>query len=277
MAITHGSSSARTKTLRLLIAVLAAAAAAGASDVVARGAETGTLQLQATIGGGYSFVGRAGCPAGTPSTTIECISFIGTENIPGLGRVTESYTKSFDPSICPNQVTSFKIVTLEVAGKGTIEVSMEWPACGDPAALNPTGTTVVLAGTITQGTGKFAGASGNLKVTNHVNPPSTQVSGAMTDVWTGTIVVPGLDFDLTPPVLNGARNLVVKAPKKAKKVRVRYRLSAQDAVDGAVPVKCKPASGGRFKVGRTKVACTADDSSANRATARFTVTVIRRR
>ena len=85
-----------------------------------------------------------------------------------------------------------------------------------------------------------------------------------------------MEFDLTPPVLTGATSKLVKVRKKAKFARVRFAVKAQDAVDGAVPVKCKPASGSRFKVGRRKVSCVAEDTSANVATTQFTVTVRRK-
>ncbi len=200
--------------------------------------------------------------------------------MPGLGRVTETYVKSFDQTICPNQVTSFAKAVFDVAGKGQIEVTMgSWPACADPAATSATGQTVILDGKITRGTGTFAGASGSLSVSNHVNPPSCGMHvcrGAATDVWSGTLSVPGFEFDLTPPVLSGVTAKKVKAARKARFVRVRYSVKAQDDVDGSVRVTCKPASGSRFRVGRTKVSCGATDTSANTATAKFTVTVKRR-
>ena len=60
-------------------------------------------------------------------------------------------------------------------------------------------------------------------------------------------------------------------------MRVSYKVTAQDAVDGAVPVTCTPPPGSRFKVGRTKVTCTTGtDSSGNTAMATFTITVKRR-
>jgi hypothetical protein len=45
----------------------------------------------------------------------------------------------------------------------------------------------------------------------------------------------------------------VRAPKRAKRVRVRYSVTAQDAVDGSLPAVCTPRSGTFFRVGRTKV------------------------
>lgn len=45
------------------------------------------------------------------------------------------------------------------------------------------------------------------------------------------------------------------------------------AVAASVAARCTPRSGAAFRVGRTRVTCTATDSSANTATAAFTVVV----
>jgi hypothetical protein len=90
----------------------------------------------------------------------------------------------------------------------------------------------------------------------------------------GTLVAPGVDvFDITVPTLNGAVNKTVRAPRGAKTMRVRFTVTAQDAVDGALPAVCKPRPGSRFKLGKTPVACVANDKSGNTSTARFTITV----
>jgi hypothetical protein len=49
--------------------------------------------------------------------------------------------------------------------------------------------------------------------------------------------------------------------------------SAQDLVEGLVPVDCKPASGSQFKVGTTIVSCSAADSKGNTASKTFNVAV----
>ena len=67
------------------------------------------------------------------------------------------------------------------------------------------------------------------------------------------------------------------APRGAKRARVTYTVSARDEVDGSVPVSCQPRPGSRFRIGRTAVNCSAIDGSGNTATARFTITVKRRR
>ena len=87
--------------------------------------------------------------------------------------------------------------------------------------------------------------------------------------------MPGLDFDVTAPTVNGAVRKTVQAPKKAKRARVTYTVTAKDTVDGAVPVVCKPRSGSFFKLGRTSVVCSASDKSGNTARATFVVTVKR--
>jgi HYR domain len=85
---------------------------------------------------------------------------------------------------------------------------------------------------------------------------------------------PGLDFDLTPPTLHGVHDSTVRA-RKARRVRVRFTVTAKDAARGRVPVTCTPRSGSLFKRGRTKVTCAATDGNGNTATATFVVTVKR--
>ena len=58
-------------------------------------------------------------------------------------------------------------------------------------------------------------------------------------------------------------------------MRVRYTVTATDAVDGAVAADCTPRSASAFRLGRTKVACFATDRSGNTAKAQFTITVKR--
>ncbi|MBA3366549.1 MAG: HYR domain-containing protein [Actinobacteria bacterium] len=102
---------------------------------------------------------------------------------------------------------------------------------------------------------------------------STPTGAAGNDTWVFTLIVPGLELDLTAPTLGGAASKTVRAPKGVKRVRVLYRVTARDDVDGAVPVSCSPKSGSRFKVGRTVVKCSATDKSASAQTAKFTVNV----
>jgi hypothetical protein len=132
--------------------------------------------------------------------------------------------------------------------------------------------------TVTGGAGKYAGASGSLSYTAYVSALDGACQcGTARDTWTGTLTVPGLDFDLTPPTFAGAVSKTVRAPKGRKRMRVRYVVTAKDAIDGAVSVACEPRSGSWFKLGRTRVACSATDGSGNSSRAQFTVTVRRPR
>ncbi|WP_406835704.1 HYR domain-containing protein [Streptomyces sp. AHU1] len=55
---------------------------------------------------------------------------------------------------------------------------------------------------------------------------------------------------------------------------VEYPASAEDKVDGRVPVTCVPPSGSVFPLGETKVTCTATDSHGNTGTGSAVVTVV---
>jgi hypothetical protein len=131
--------------------------------------------------------------------------------------------------------------------------------------------------TVTGGTGIYAGASGSGTLTPSLGSLTSQ-GRTGTETWTGTLMVPGLEFDLTAPTLTGATNKTVKAQKGAKSARVTFRVTAQDDRDGgALPVSCSPRSGSAFRIGKTRVTCHASDTSANSVKASFTVTVKRRR
>jgi hypothetical protein len=162
--------------------------------------------------------------------------------------------------------------SLSVVGKGEISVSVADAPCllADLDALNATGSF-----TVTGGTGTYAGASGSGRIERAAGFQSGGATG--TDTWTGTLIVPGLEFDLTSPVMSGAANKSAKAKRGARNARVTYHVTAQDDRDGTLPVACTPASGSRFKVGKTRVTCEAVDSSANKTNSSFTVTVKRHR
>jgi HYR domain-containing protein len=169
---------------------------------------------------------------------------------------------------------------IAVAGKGEIDSMITTSASCDGI---PTGFVV------TGGSGAYAGATGSGTFT-----PSPVANGAWndngddsypddddfdswrSDAWKGTVTVPGLSFDLRPPVISGAVSKTVHV-RTGKRARVTFAVAAADAVDGSVPARCAPRSGSFFRIGRTTVKCSATDSSANTATARFTVNVKRGR
>jgi hypothetical protein len=70
---------------------------------------------------------------------------------------------------------------------------------------------------------------------------------------------------------------MARAPRGKKRVRVKYAVSARDDVEGAIRAACRPKSGSWFRVGRTRVRCSATDTSGNESNATFIVTVKRTR
>jgi hypothetical protein len=87
---------------------------------------------------------------------------------------------------------------------------------------------------------------------------ATRVQCTATDAngsATGSFVV--LVTDTAPPVLT------LPADFATNDTTVTYSVSATDALDGAVPVTCDPASGSTFERGTVEVMCFAEDSSLN--------------
>ena len=122
-----------------------------------------------------------------------------------------------------------------VAGKGEINFALAQGArCVDvePVRNEPQDFT------ITGGTGSYQGASGSGKVA------SLPLAGALaSETWTGTIVVPGFEFDVTPPTLSGATSKTVRAPRGAKRVRVTYKVTASDNADSSGARHLQPSLG----------------------------------
>jgi hypothetical protein len=80
------------------------------------------------------------------------------------------------------------------------------------------------------------------------------------------------ELDTIPPVITVPANITVPATSQAG-ATVSYTASANDAVDGPVPVTCTPASGSTFPIGTITVNCSASDKAGNIGHASFTVTV----
>jgi hypothetical protein len=225
----------------------------------------GTLNVRVTIRVTSAFVP---CPPEAASGSTECRERQGTSAVPGLGTVSENYVWSYGTGSppCPSTLVKPLATTgrLVVAGKGELHFSLaEGAQCVDlePVRNEPQNFT------ITGGTGSYQGASGSGTVGRSLG------GGVGSETWTGTLVAPGVEFDVTPPTLSGATSKTVRAPKGVKRVRVTYKVTASDNADSQVPVTCAPRSGSRFVIGRTVVKCSATDSSANTANASFRITV----
>lgn len=200
----------------------------------------------------------------------QCVRFVGRTLVPGLGATTITYDKVLISSDTGCEVTQFNVAVLAVAGKGALRLTRSGKVCGRPApaAVGP------LVYDVTDGTGIFTGASGTLRFSSQVQRIDFScVCGRSSDRWSGALTVPGAELDIVAPSLTTVRSRTVRAPRNAKRVVVRFAVTARDAVDGQVPVVCSPRSGSRFPLGRTTVTCSADDTSGNTATTRFTVTV----
>jgi hypothetical protein len=154
-----------------------------------------------------------------------------------------------------------------VTGKGEIRFTLAQGAlCVDQTPQEPVGNEPQNF-TIIGGTGIYEAASGSGTVKRAL------AGGAGSETWTGTLVASAVEFDVTPPQLSGATPRTIAAPKGARSVRAKYKVTVSDNVDSQVPVTCTPRSGSRFPIGRSVVRCSATDSSANTANASFRVTV----
>jgi hypothetical protein len=78
--------------------------------------------------------------------------------------------------------------------------------------------------------------------------------------------------DTTPPVVTVPSTITVPATTKTG-ADVTFDASAFDNIDGALDVRCRPASGAKFKIGTTTVTCSATDSHGNKGSAAFDVVV----
>jgi hypothetical protein len=254
----------------VVLALLAGVSRTAAPDTAT--ASTTSVATTLNLLGTLSMMSRdAACPAGIPPLAA-CHARTAQGEISGLGRVSHTYMYNGDPTGCgPGDVKILGYATsLRVLGKGEISVSVADAPCllSDLPALNATQSF-----TATGGTGIYAGASGSGRIERAANFRSGGASG--TDHWIGTLVVPGLEFDVTPPILSGATSKTMRAPRGVKRVRITYKVTATDNVDGQVPVACEPRSGSRFPIGRTIVRCSATDSSGNTGNVSFRFTVRR--
>lgn len=263
--------------LSAILASLLALLVAGGSSAAVSGADraSGSMSLSADLFLRSSAI--PGCPI--PPNADVCGLRTVTGAVRGLGKVAAAYsflTKSGAPSCAPTLWKALAYpIHLTVPSKGEIELAVDGAtSCVDDEQARIQTQTF----TITGGTGIYAGASGSGMLERVLGAESCDSSSCHRDGrerWTGTITVPGHEFDLTAPTFSGATSKTVKAKRGAKSARVTYRVAAQDDRDGPLPAACAPKSGSRFRIGRTTVTCRATDGSANTGNARFTVTVKR--
>jgi probable HAF family extracellular repeat protein len=97
-------------------------------------------------------------------------------------------------------------------------------------------------------------------------------NGARNGEFHAYLLTPSGDVDVTPPTLSIPADITQVATGPDGAV-VDFTATANDDVDGSVPARCTPASGGTFPLGTTTVGCEATDAAGNTARASFEVTV----
>ena len=264
------------KRSRVIAAVVGLTILGGATTAAATAgsqAAAGTLNLSADL----RLVSNPGpCPSNI-SAGATCAARTIAGPFPGLGQIASEFNWVADigPPACAGgfgRALAYPM-RLVVSAKGDLLVTAaEGTQCIDQEAVRAQTQTYAITG----GTGIYAGASGSGSF-EQILAAETATGRIGRQTWTGTLTVPGLDFDVAAPTFTGATSKTVKAKKGANGARVTYQVTAQDDRDGTVPATCAPKSGFRFRIGSTKVTCGATDSSANTATTAFTITVRRTR
>ncbi|HEV8490028.1 MAG TPA: HYR domain-containing protein [Candidatus Limnocylindrales bacterium] len=99
-------------------------------------------------------------------------------------------------------------------------------------------------------------------------------SDAHGNVATASFTVTVGLLDTSPPAISGMPgNIAVETADPTGAVVTWPAPSANDNVDGPVPVTCDPASGTRFPIGFTMVTCSASDAAGNATSGSFSVSV----
>ena len=203
-------------------------------------------------------LGGTDCPDGTPGVDPardHCVLQAGAVQVKGLGsvHVTTLHVVILSNASCPHGSVTGDLKT----ARGSLAVAGTAAGC-----VNSTFGYGDYPISIT-GSGGLSGVSGSGTIANQ---------GAY--VVKGTLSAPSPLFDIENPVISGTVNKTVKATSP-RGARVRFAITARDGVDGRIAVKCQPASGSLFHIGRTRVTCKATDSSANAASRSFVVNVKR--
>jgi len=81
-----------------------------------------------------------------------------------------------------------------------------------------------------------------------------------------------IEEDTTPPVIIVQSDMVVNTTIN-NPLPVTFSVSVSDDLDGNIVPTCVPSSGSDFPIGKTKVTCTATDTSGNTSSESFSITV----
>ncbi|MGW2512769.1 VWA domain-containing protein [Streptomyces scopuliridis] len=165
----------------------------------------------------------------------------------------------------PTQV-GHRLDTCDPALTVTLAPPTRTVTSGDPAAFDE---TITVAEDAPQGRRLTC----TVQFLLGTSPPGTDTVGpnaAADPELTQTINIDVNDVD-APVVVVDDRTVVTRDPDGA---RVELTVTAVDANDGRLPVRCTPASGSLFPVGRTPVTCSATDSNGNTGSDTATVEVL---
>jgi hypothetical protein len=263
------------KRARLAVIVLSGLVAVGAVASVSSAGAAETFTARTKFSSGWT---ADPCTQALPQGADHqlCFNHKATPLVPGLGRISLSFTVwqiYYFPDCVHLSVAEGSVVT---SGKGTLHFAGAKTGC----AGSTSDGNLVLKGqvpvSVTGGDGDFVDGSGQGALTILSTGTATNTSaGPGTGEFNLALDLPNGTFDITPPTISGKGSKHVRVSRKAQRARVAYRVTAHDAVDGRVPVSCKPRLSSSFRIGRTKVTCSATDRSANKATVHFTVSVVR--
>ena len=168
-----------------------------------------------------------GSPAAPPvrpeaPASFECFAHEDGGAVRGLGTVTASYIYVVDTApagaVLPARSSSERRVH---ASSSQARARSDSASTIKRAATSPAAPPTSLSPSRSQAARQSGrGASGGGTVVHDIRFGPV---GPGMDTWMGTLVVPGLDFDVTPPTLSGVVNKTVRARKGVKRVRVTYR------------------------------------------------------
>jgi hypothetical protein len=171
--------------------------------------------------------------------------------------------------------TATKSFTVTVTQGDTTPPVISVPSDITAEATGPGGAVVSYTATATDNVGvtsfSCSPASGS---TFHLGTTTVTCTASDAAGNTSTASFQVTVQDTTPPTLSGVpANITIEATGPSGAAVTFTKPTANDLVDGPVPVTCDHSSGSTFPLGTTTVTCTATDSHGNSKSASFTVTV----